>query len=442
MQRVALYIRVSTDEQALRGDSLETQGELLASYAKNASWEVVGRYIDDGYTAAKLKRPALQQLLEDVRQDKIDLILFTKLDRWFRNVRDYYKIQDILEQHHVHWKTVLENYDTTTSAGRLHINIMLSVAEDEVSRTSERIKVVFESKIHRGEVIFSHFPLGLKAENKRVVHDEGTVGIVRDLFAHYEMHRSKYALAIYAREQYGLHLSGSTVSRLLSNTLYKGEYRGIPSYCPPVIAPEHFDRVQEILKENIRKAPSRRIYLFTGLLTCAECGHKLISRAQHSGANFYYYYRCNHHYRQQLCPHGGVVSEKYLENILLEDAERFLSGLLADYKCRLSSSVRRPVSDKGKIQKKLANLKELYLNDLITLDSYKADYKSLAAQLEKAETDAAPAIGVLPQKRFTRLGFRAAYLHLEREGRRMFWRMIIKNIRVDKSNRNFQIFYV
>ena len=162
LQRAALYIRVSTDEQALHGDSLSTQRELLTAYAKSNSMEIVGCYVDDGYTASKLNRPALQRMLNDVRLDKIDIILFTKLDRWFRSVRDYYKIQEVIETHHVNWKTILENYDTTTSSGRLHINIMLSVAEDEVSRTSERIKVVFESKVRRGEAINGNFPIGFK----------------------------------------------------------------------------------------------------------------------------------------------------------------------------------------------------------------------------------------------------------------------------------------
>lgn len=76
-----------------------------------------------------------------LQQDKIDLVLVTKLDRWFRNVRDYHNTQAILEEHHCNWKTVLEDYDISTANGQLKINIMPAVAQNESTRTSERIKV-------------------------------------------------------------------------------------------------------------------------------------------------------------------------------------------------------------------------------------------------------------------------------------------------------------
>ena len=113
---------------------------------------LVDFYIDDGVSAVKLaKRLELQRLLEDVRQNKIDLILFTKLDRWGRSVRIYHKIQEILESHDVIWKAIDEDYETQTSAGKFKVNIMMSVAQQERDRCSERIKDVFEYKIKNGE---------------------------------------------------------------------------------------------------------------------------------------------------------------------------------------------------------------------------------------------------------------------------------------------------
>ena len=149
MIRTALYIRVSTEEQAIHGLSLEAQDAVLTDYANKNDLTIVGRYVDEGITARKkmTNRKALVRLLEDVKADKIDLIIFTKIDRWMRNVYDYHKVQEVLEKHNVNWKTIFENYDTSTSAGRLHINIMLSVAQDEADRTSERIKAVFENKV-------------------------------------------------------------------------------------------------------------------------------------------------------------------------------------------------------------------------------------------------------------------------------------------------------
>ena len=108
MQRVALYIRVSTEEQALHGLSVEAQTEALDLWAKNSKVKVIDHYIDAGISARKKasKRPDLQRLLADVCAEKIDLVVFTKLDRWFRNIAEYYKVQEILDDHKVAWKAI------------------------------------------------------------------------------------------------------------------------------------------------------------------------------------------------------------------------------------------------------------------------------------------------------------------------------------------------
>ena len=118
--RVALYCRVSTEEQARHGLSLDDQKNALIEYAKTNGMSVVGIYEDAGISARKpyKKRPAILRLLEDVRAKKIDIILFTKLDRWFRNVGNYYAVQEILDAHNVSWRAILEDYETVTASGR------------------------------------------------------------------------------------------------------------------------------------------------------------------------------------------------------------------------------------------------------------------------------------------------------------------------------------
>ena len=272
MLRVALYIRVSTEEQALHGDSIEAQKQALIEYAQRNQHKIVDYYIDDGFTATSLKRPSLQRLLKDVQEDKIDLIIFTKIDRWSRGVRNYYKIQDVLDNHKVNWKTIFENYDTSTAAGQLHINIMLSVAENEAAVTSERIKVVFKNKIKNKEVITGKVPKGYKIENKKLIIDKETVNIVESIFSHFEIHQSKRSTMNFIRDELGVNLSYKTISNILSNSLYKGEYRGIVDYCPAIIDKKRFDKIQTVLKRNISTNTSNRIYLFSrSLLVCSHC---------------------------------------------------------------------------------------------------------------------------------------------------------------------------
>lgn len=177
MKRVALYMRVSTEEQARHGDSIEAQRQALRQYAETHNLTVIGEYADEGISGQKpvRKRPALSEMLREVEADRVDLVLFTKLDRWFRSVKLYYQAQDVLDAHKTAWRAILEDYNTETADGTLKVNIMLSVAQNEAERTSERIKFVFADKVRRGEPITGSLPMGYRIETvdgrKRVAKD-------------------------------------------------------------------------------------------------------------------------------------------------------------------------------------------------------------------------------------------------------------------------------
>ena len=185
--RCALYDRVSTENQVENGISLDTQKDALTEYAINHGYEIVGYYSDEGITARKKmqNRRELLRLLEDVKRDKIDLILVTKLDRWFRNIKDYHNTQSILEAHNCNWKTIFEDYDTSTSNGRFAINIMLSVNENECDRDSERIKSVFAYKKKNRELLSGAPAYGYITVDKKLQKDPDTRHIVEDVINYY-----------------------------------------------------------------------------------------------------------------------------------------------------------------------------------------------------------------------------------------------------------------
>lgn len=121
---------------------------------------IVGIYADEGKTARKelKRRKAIQELVKAVERDEIDVILFWRLDRWFRNLSDFYKVQDILDQHNVRWISASEpGINMETRDGRLQLNVVLSIGQNEVDTTSERIKFVNEASIRQGKVIFGGF---------------------------------------------------------------------------------------------------------------------------------------------------------------------------------------------------------------------------------------------------------------------------------------------
>ena len=299
--RVALYVRVSGEEQKVKGLSLEAQQERLEEYAKAQGWIITGVYVDAAKTARKNmhKRLGFQRMMESVKRDEVDILLFCRLDRWFRSVADYYKVMDVLNAHNCQWKTIDEEYDTTTANGRLYINVKLSIAQNEADICGERIDVVFDSKIEHGTVVSGRCPYGYRVNSeKRLEICQEEAAIVRDAFDHYENNVSQRGTIRYILEKYGVKWCYMTFRRMLQENLYTGIYdrsgRRNENFAPPIITSQQFNRVQDLLKRNSRFAPSGKVYIFTSVLVCAECGHKMVG---YKSADFYYY-RCNQHFQR------------------------------------------------------------------------------------------------------------------------------------------------
>lgn len=267
--RAVKYIRCSHDDQVLHGDTLDAQNAILDEFITMNRMQLVDTFIDEALTARKkfTKRKEFVRLLDGVKRHDFDLIIFTKLDRWFRNIGDYHRIQEILDANGVQWKAVTESYDTTTTNGRLYINIRLSVAQDECDRDSDRIKDVFEYKLRNKTYLSGSLPRGLKLDaEKHVVIDDEWKQFALDMFDHFEATNSKRGTLLYLKEKYGMYLCYDTIARNLRNTLYKGEYRGDADFCQALIPPERFDRIQQLAKRNVRQRHTNRTYIFTGLL--------------------------------------------------------------------------------------------------------------------------------------------------------------------------------
>lgn len=434
MKRVFLYARVSTEEQAIHGLSIEAQLAALQAWADTNGHKVVGTYIDAGISARKpaAKRPELQRLLADVRAGYGDLIVFTKLDRWFRNIAEYYKVQEILEKNHVDWRTIQEDYDTSTASGRLKINIMLSVAQDEADRTGERIKFIFEDKIQRQEAISGKVPLGYKIENKKIVVDAKTAPIAQDIFQKYTTIRSVRALREYVLNQYGLVYGQTGIKALLENERYIGRAHEQDDFCPSIIPAEQFRLCQDILKQRAQRNLGRsdRIYLFTSLVRCAECGNKL---SAHVVGQKYIYYRCTKYEKLHLCTHKKRTSELVLEKWLLEN----LISSYEQYNLSLAQrkAAIRPAVDTDKIKRKMEKLKDLYLNDLIEKESYERDYISLRDQLRAIyapESRMPKPVDIEPIKTVL-----SAYAGLTRQEKKEFWARTIGTITITNEDRFF-----
>ena len=150
-QRVAIYSRVSTQEQVTEGVSIEAQVSALQAYAKSQNWEVVEEYIDGGYSGATDERPALKRLLTDASQHRFNIIAVCKLDRFFRNLRLLLNHLHSLEQQGIKFVSTQEGLDTSTPNGKFTVQMMGVIAEFERGRIGERVKDSRRYLIARGD---------------------------------------------------------------------------------------------------------------------------------------------------------------------------------------------------------------------------------------------------------------------------------------------------
>ena len=422
--KVFLYERVSTEEQARHGYSLEAQHEALINFCRAHNHVVLGEYRDEGISARKpyTKRPAMLQLLEDVERVKPDMILFTKLDRWFRNIKEYYKVQDILDRSKVDWKAINEEYDTSTASGRLYVNIKLSIAQDEADRTGERIKDIHSQLIAQGKTLGGGTPLGYRVENKHIVFSD-QIHIVKEAIDCFMLHHSLYATTQYLNDKYQLNYTSTQLKALFRSTLLKGEYRTNPNFCEPLITPAEWDTLQETLKRNVKHASPNRVYLFTGLIRCPVCGHMMCGCSTQTSK----LYRCNQH-NYGNCAMSHSVSEKKIEKWLLENVEE-------NFKVKVTMKPKQKRENPQKYKDRLKRLNEMYLLGNISQDEYKQ--RSAEIQKKIAEIQKKPA---LKTQNFTS-NWHDLYYELDAEHRRSFWRNLIKEIVVDKQLQVVDVVY-
>lgn len=449
--RVALYIRVSTDKQAKDGDSTRDQ---LASGQKyiddRENMILAGTYIDDGISGQKLNRDDFQRLLDDVRAGRIDLIIFTRLDRWFRSLRHYLNTQEILDRHGVSWIAIEQPYfDTSTPHGRAFVNNSMIWAELEAQNDSDRILGVFDDKVDNGEVLSGSTPLGYSIVNKHLEPDDDAPKAVA-VFQHYRRTGNLSATVRFMETEFGLVRSHASVKNLLTNTKYIGVFRNNDHYCPAIIDRELFEDVQRLLKINIKDG-KKHDYIFGGLVVCDDCDHVMsgcqqssYGRPRKDGTRARYRYnsyRCRQGVNLHRCPNRKIVMESTLEALLLDRIRPELEKYIADYEVANLPAIRTDAKRRA-IETKMQKLKDLYLNDLVTMDEFKIDREKLLLQLEKVNAEETRPVKDLSYlRKFLETDFESLYDSFSIPEKRELWRSIVREIRVDRE-KNIEIIFL
>ncbi|MDU7027500.1 recombinase family protein [uncultured Robinsoniella sp.] len=446
--RVATYLRVSSDKQAKSGDSLRDQAETLTEYInKNENMILFDTYMDDGVSGQKIDRDDFSRLLDDIRADKIDLIIFTRLDRWFRSVKHYLNTQTILDKHNVSWTAVSQPFfDTSTAHGRAFVQQSMVWAELEANMDSERINAVFQNKVANGEVITGNPPVGYMVENKHLVFDPVKAPMVIKMFDTFIKTSNLSAVYRMLLDDYGIMRNPSTIRKMFKKRIYTGEYRGNKNYCPALIDKNKFDHVQNLLSKNI-KCSQKHEYIFSAMVKCECCGNAMsahqistrgrtrkdgtFARYQHSG------YRCKRRYDLKDCCNKKIIYESVLERWMLEHLHENIETYITEYDIASRPAMDNTAKIKS-IEKKLSKLKELFLNDLISLDEYKLDKSNLENQLSLLPSCIAPVKDLKHINNVLNTDIDSIYTTFTIDEKQRFWRSFIDCIYVD-DKRNFRV---
>lgn len=450
IELVVCYIRVSSQEQKLHGISLDAQRDKLKEYADKHGLKIVGWYEDEGVSGRKLikNRPALQRMLKDAQAGKFHRILFIKLDRFFRSVAEYHECMKLIDP--VIWTATEEKYDLSTANGRAFVNMKLTIAELEADQTGERIKIVNDYKVKTGQALTGQQNQGIaytvaKIDGiKRVVKRPEYAELVMDYLNHFLTYQNKRQALAYVMEKYNIETFYNTLSRLLSDTRIYGHYRGNDNYCEPYITKAEFDKIQAILKKNIKKTPSKKVYLFTGLIPCPVCGRILASTATGHAVPILGY-RCNYHTRDKICTYNKRPNEKKIESQLLDRFNEYVTthvecAKIEDKKVRDSHA-----TDKIKeIKAEMDRTTKAYRKGRVTEAEYDKEYEELEARLQELQAHLEPVVerDLSVYEELLKSDWVTLYHALTKENKRAFWRKYIKEIQIgDNSTVHRVIFF-
>jgi site-specific DNA recombinase len=305
--RCAIYARKSSEEGLEQEfNSLDAQREACAAYIASQRPEgwiaLPTEYDDGGFSGGTLERPALQRLLADIEAGLVDVVVVYKIDRLSRSLMDFSKLVEVFDRNAVTFVSVTQSFNTTTSMGRLTLNILLSFAQFEREVIGERIRDKFAASRKRGMWMGGWTPLGYDVVDRKLVVNEAEADLVRRIFAQFLDLGSVTLLVrelqrLGATTKQGRPFDKGSVYKLLNSRVYIGEavHKGTayPGEHEALIEPTTFERVQDIFVTNgrARAASTRRgtSALLKGVIF-TESGRAMTPTHTRKGTKLYRYY--------------------------------------------------------------------------------------------------------------------------------------------------------
>ena len=392
-----LYPRVSTDDQVREGFSLDEQEKEMKKLCMYKNYQIYKVYREEGVSAKNMNRPKFQEMMQDLKDGKINRIIVYKLDRLTRSIQDLEVICKLIEKYHCSLDSVSEEINTDTAMGVFFIRMTTILAQLEIERTSERTKFGLKGAAKNG-----HFcgkaPIGYRKINKELVIDDLESEVVKEIFDDYVNGLSVCTITKKLNNKNALNRNWrtTTIDRMLSNYIYCGDYLygkraknmkpiHLENICPAIIDKETFKMVQTQKERNLKNYTRKHTYVYMQKIVCSKC-NKIMGGSSTTSRNkpTQIYYKCN------CC--NTRINEKKIEKPLM----LFLNDML-DYYLLIDNNFKSFFNEDlnieidkynkmlDKCNKKLKKIKEAYLDDSIDKDEFITEEKAIKSQINDLE---------------------------------------------------------
>ena len=391
-----LYSRVSTEDQSRFGHSLDEQECKLKQLCEFKGYEIYKIYREEGVSAKNTNRPKFQEMIEDMKNGKINKIIVYKLDRLTRSIQDLEVICSMLEEYNCELESVAEEINTGNANGKFFIRMLTILAQLEIERTSERTKFGLVGAIKKGHIP-SRAPLGYKREDKKLVINHIEEEVVRRIFNMYLEGKSVCSICQTFNEENVLnrHWATTTVDKLLSNQIYIGnmEYNKrkkeniqlFENVVPAIIDKTTFAMVQKRKEKNLKNYKRKRTYIFMQKIYCPRC-HKIMggeSSTSHTGDK-HIYYKCNNCKKR--------ISEKKIEKSLMKFLNDMLDFFLIidnSFKPSMNHDIDNEIKKYAKLcdelKGKINRIKTAFLDGIIEAKELQKELNSLENEQLKCD---------------------------------------------------------
>lgn len=361
------------------------------------NYQIYKVYREEGVSAKNMNRPKFQEMMQDLKDGKINRIIVYKLDRLTRSIQDLEVICKLIEKYHCSLDSVSEEINTDTAMGVFFIRMTTILAQLEIERTSERTKFGLKGAAKNG-----HFcgkaPIGYRKINKELVIDDLESEVVKEIFDDYVNGLSVCTITKKLNNKNALNRNWrtTTIDRMLSNYIYCGDYLygkraknmkpiHLENICPAIIDKETFKMVQTQKERNLKNYTRKHTYVYMQKIVCSKC-NKIMGGSSSTSKNkpTQIYYKCN------CC--NTRINEKKIEKPLM----LFLNDML-DYYLLIDNNFKSFFNEDlnieidkynkmlDKCNKKLKKIKEAYLDDLIDKDEFITEEKAIKSQINDLE---------------------------------------------------------